>query len=152
ISGGGGLQPAGPGDPNADTPVGLVDTYLKATATGTNADDQAAAAKAFLLPAYAKGFKPTGPVYVVRPVDDLKDTLINASSDEVTGTFQVVGLFSVASGQLEPPQQPQVKLTFKTTSNPDLRQPGSLRLSEAPQFMVMSEIAFQKSFAPHPIY
>ncbi|HEY7177088.1 MAG TPA: hypothetical protein VH442_19410, partial [Micromonosporaceae bacterium] len=137
--------------PDATTPVGLVEKYLETTAGATNADDQLAAARAFMTPTAAKDFK-TSPVYIVRPIDDLKDTQINASTDTVTGTFQVVGLFSIGSGQLEPPQQPQVTLTFTTTPNPESSKPGPLRLSEVPPYMVMSEAMFQISFAPHPIY
>ena len=161
---GGGLgdvvTPPGPGDEAARTPTGLVDTYLSATAAATNADDQLAAARAFMLPRVASDWKPNGPVTVVRRIGDYTDNITAPATDEITGTFQIVGLFSVDSGELGPPQssQTQIKLTFETGTNPDdaknadIRSPGTLRLTEVPPTMFMSEQAFQAWFRPHPIY
>ena len=161
----GGLPP--PPGPNEETstPDAFVNDYLQAVAGATGPEAQVAAARAYMTAAAAATWgKPNanGPVNVLRQIGGWSDDRPRTASDgstviNVTGTFEVVGQFAVATGVLDPP--PAAKsgtadrrtLTFSV----DDSDAGSVRFrltDRVPPGLYMSEQALQRWFAPHPIY
>ncbi len=166
--GGGQVQPPGPDAEGTDDPIGLTNAYLGTIAGATTLDAQLAAARAFMTPRLAEHFSPNGPVTVVRPIGHLTDTpkqdsSVVPQSDEVTGVFQIIGVFVPNAGELGPPQSAKktITLKFETTPQgnradngdvPNQARTTRLRYTKVPPMMVMSEEALQTWFTPHPIY
>ncbi|HZD97731.1 MAG TPA: hypothetical protein VE132_06175, partial [Micromonosporaceae bacterium] len=155
----GGLPP--PPGPNAETSTAdaFVSDYLQAAAGATNLDGQAAAARAYMTAGSASAWrKPSAPgqVNVLRQLSGWSDTTTTARDGStvinVTGTFEIVGEFVVATGELGPPPAANRRtLTFSVLDS-DSRS-GRFRLTDpVPPELYMSEQALQRWFAPHPIY
>jgi hypothetical protein len=163
----GGLPP--PPGPNEETGTAdaFVNDYLQAVAGATGPEAQVAAARAYMTSGAAGAWgKPSanGQVNVLRQITSWSDDRPRTASDgstviDVTGTFEIVGEFVVATGVLEPPPAAnrvsdaadRRKLTF-SVGDSDAGS-GRFRLTDrVPPGLYMSEQALQRWFAPHPVY
>lgn len=164
----GGLPPPpGPNDVTTSADD-FVNDYLQAVAGSTSFDAQVAAARAYMATDAASSWvKPNvggGQVTVLRQVGGWQPDTTTTAPDgttvvNVTGTFQIVGEFVVATGVMEPPQDASPAsdvaerrtLTFSVGYSEDGS--GRFRLTgHVPPDLYMSEKAMQTWFVAHPVY
>jgi Lipoprotein LpqB beta-propeller domain len=168
-SGGGGFGQSlpTPTSEGTESPVGFTEAYLGTLAGATTQDGALELARAFIAPEQRRGLS-GGPITVVRQISDLTDTpkqeqSASLPSDEVSGRFQVIGVYKPETGELDPPSDTKttMTLTFDTApvdtrtdigDRPNDSTSGILQFTKVPQMMLMSETALQKYFTPHPIY
>src|SRR5215475_1856530 len=150
-AGGGGFGQALP-TPNSEgteTPIGFTEAYLGTLAGATTEDSALELARAFMAPDHKKDLS-GGPITVVRQIGDLTDTpkQEQAVADEVSGRFQVIGVYKPDTGELDPPSDTKstMTLTFDTTpvdtdigDRPTNPTSGVLQFTKVPQMMLMSE-------------
>jgi hypothetical protein len=164
----GGIDPPPGPDVESSSADDFVNDYLAATAGAPTPEGQVATARAYMNAAAASTWaKPntSGRVSVLRQIGGwAPDTTRTASSDgstiiDVTGTFDVVGSFVVATGALEPvtaatpPSRTAQRLTLRFSVGDSDDGSGRFRLTDrVPPGLFMSEQALQRWFAPHPVY
>jgi hypothetical protein len=163
----GGLPP--PPGPNEETGTAdaFVNDYLQAVAGATGPEAQVAAARAYMTAGAGGAWaRPSsnGQVNVLRQIGGWSDDRPRTASDgstviDVTGKFEIVGEFVVATGVLEPPPAANRvsaaadRRTLKFSVGDSDAGSGRFRLTDhVPPGLYMSEQALQRWFAPHPIY
>src|SRR5262245_15498174 len=167
-AGGGGFGQAlpTPDSEGTESPIGFTEAYLGTLAGATTQDSALELARAFMAPD-ARGDVSGGPITVVRQIGDLTDTPKQDQSgllpsDEVSGRFQVIGVYKPDTGQMDPPSDTKVTmtLTFDTApvdsrtdigDRPNDATSSVFQFTKVPQMMLMSETALQTYFTPHPI-
>ncbi|GID26677.1 LpqB family beta-propeller domain-containing protein [Paractinoplanes brasiliensis] len=143
-NGGADEPPVQPRREDNGEPKTLVSNYLQAAA----GDPETAAArmKAFLAPDKAARFPSGSDIKVVR---ETEASLHSPGESEVSITIQVVGTLK-ANGVLEP-AAPSDSVSYTLRVGPVSGRDGQFIL-EAPQMLMMTDVALQEYYSPRTIY